>query len=304
MPLAPEYEAMFAELAKEPAPALSDLPPEDGREVYRMMRPVEPDLVIGSITDMDANGVPVRVYRPEGVDTPLPVVVFYHGGGWVIGDLDTADAACRDLSQNLPCVVVSVHYRLAPEHPFPAPVDDSYTALEWVANEADELGGNGQIVVAGESAGGNLSAVMSLRSRDRGGPEIAAQVLLYPVVGADLSRDSYQRNGEGYLLELSTMHWFWDLYVADAAERANPDASPLLAESHANLPPAIVVTAEFDPLCDEGAEYAKRLEAAGGQVVHHHFDGLVHDFFATARMFPCSRTAVDTVYGSLRAVLG
>ncbi len=303
MPLAPEYEAMFAELAKEPAPAISELPPEGGREMYRLMRPVEPDLPIGSVEDADADGVAVRIYQPSTGASERPVVVFYHGGGWVIGDLDTADAACRDLSENVGCTVVSVDYRLAPEHPFPAPVDDSYTALCWVADNMAQLGGNGQIVVAGESAGGNLAAVMSLRARDSDGPSITGQLLLYPVVDADLSRDAYVRNGEGFLLTTDTMRWFWNHYCPEP-QRKHPDASPLLAESLSGLPPAIVVTAEFDPLCDEGAEFARRLQAEGSEATLHQFDGLVHDFFATARMFGSSRRAVDEVYGSLKQLLG
>lgn len=302
MPLAPEYEAMFAELAKEPAPAISELPPEGGRQMYRLMRPVEADLPIGSVEDTDADSVAVRIYQPSAGTGKRPVVVFYHGGGWVIGDLDTADAACRDLAESVGCTVVSVDYRLAPEHPFPAPVEDSYTALCWVAANMDRLGGNGRIVVAGESAGGNLAAVMALRARDTNGPPIAGQLLLYPVVDADLSRDSYTRNGEGYLLTTDTMRWFWNHYCPEP-QRKHPDVSPLLAESLSGLPPAIVVTAEFDPLCDEGAEFARRLKAEGTDATLHQFDGLVHDFFATARMFGSSRRAVDEVYGALKQLL-
>ncbi|MCP5178549.1 MAG: alpha/beta hydrolase [Pseudomonadales bacterium] len=306
MPLAAEYEAMFQQLASQPAaPALSELPPAGGREMYRMMRPVEPDLAIGSVENCTIAGrqgdIPLRIYTPAG-EGKRPVVVFYHGGGWVIGDLETADAACRDMANGLGAVVVSVDYRLAPEHRFPAAVDDSYDALCWADANRDSLGGDGRLLVTGESAGGNLAAIMCLRARDAAGPAITAQLLLYPVVDADMSRDSYRRNGEGYLLTTDTMQWFWDQYCP-VDQRGNPDASPLRATSHANLPPAIVVTAEFDPLCDEGAAYAAALNAAGVAVQHTCYPGLVHDFFATARLFPCSRAAVDDVYATVKRAI-
>lgn len=309
MPLAPEYDAMLKQLAAQPGPAMSDLPASAGREMYRMMRPVVAELPIGSINDRTIRGrlgdIPLRIYTPApGAvnDGPKAIYVNYHGGGWVIGDLDTSDAACRDIANALGCIVVSVDYRLAPEHRFPAAVDDSYDALCWVAVNSASLGGNGKILVGGESAGGNLAAVMCLKARDEGGPAIAAQVLLYPVTDADMTRDSYRRNGEGYLLSTDTMRWFWDTYCPPD-QRTHPYASPLRAINLRDLPPAIIATAEFDPLCDEGAAYAGALAAAGVNVSYTRYPGMIHDFFATAGMFASSRAAANDVYAAVKRYL-
>jgi acetyl esterase len=293
MPLAPEYQAMLAELAQAEAPAMRDMTPAQAREAYRMMRPVNPDLTGCSISDASCPGpagneIPLRIYRPDGKG-PFGILVYFHGGGWVIGDLDCADAACRDLAATADCIIVSVDYRLAPEHPYPAAPDDCMAATAWVADQASALGGNGRLAVGGESAGGNLAAVVSQQARDRGGPAIDFQLLLYPVVDADLSRGSYQENGEGYLLDTETMRWFWGHYCPDEAPRREPAASPLLAPNLANLPPALVLTAEFDPLRDEGAAYAQALRDAGSEATYQCLDGLIHDFLATAAFFQSAR---------------
>lgn len=311
MPLVPEYQAMLEALAAEPGPPIPEMTPEEARALYRMMRPLNEDLAVGEVIERGVPGpageVPLRIYRPQA-SGPHPVVVFFHGGGWVIGDLDTADAACRDLCETAGCVVASVDYRLAPEHRFPAAVDDCYAALEWVAANGGELGGNGRLAVAGESAGGNLAAVLSLKARDEAaskidGPQIDFQLLLYPVVDHDLSRPSYVDNGSGYILETPTMHWFWDHYCPDPASRSHPYASPLKADDHSGLPPALVMTAEFDPLRDEGNLYAETLAAAGTQAEAICYDGLVHDFFATAQQFKASRAPFETACAALRKAL-
>lgn len=311
MPLVPEYQAMLEALAAEPGPPIPEMTPEEARALYRMMRPLNEDLAVGEVIERGVPGpageVPLRIYRPQAPG-PHPVVVYFHGGGWVIGDLDTADAACRDLCETAGCVVVSVDYRLAPEHRFPAAVDDCYAALEWVAGNGGELGGNGRLAVAGESAGGNLAAVLSLKARDEAaskvdGPQIDFQLLLYPVVDHDLSRPSYVDNGSGYILETPTMHWFWDHYCPDPASRSDPYASPLKADDHSGLPPALVMTAEFDPLRDEGNLYAETLAAAGTQAEAVCYDGLVHDFFATAQQFEASRAPFETACTALRKAL-
>jgi acetyl esterase len=305
MPLAPEYEAMFTALAAEPGPKISELSPAEGREMYRMMRPVNPELAIGAVEDRtvetDSGAIPVRIYRPSAKGL-LPILMNFHGGGWVIGDLDTADAVSRGLAEAAGCIVISVDYRLAPEHVYPAAVDDAYAATCWAAANAAELGGSGRLAVTGESAGGNLAAVVCQKARDEGGPAIDFQLLAYPVVDHDLSRASYDENGEGYLLEKDTMVWFWDHYCAPE-RRSEPAASPLLAESLANLPPAVVLTAEFDPLRDEGAAYAEALAAAGVPAKHICFEGLVHDFLATAELFGCSKAAFDQAVEELRQAL-
>ncbi len=305
MPLAPEYEAMFAALAAEPGPKISELSPAEGREMYRMMRPVNPELAIGSVEDRvietDAGAIPVRIYHPAA-GGPLPILMNFHGGGWVIGDLDTADAVCRSLAEAADCIVISVDYRLAPEHVYPAAVEDAYAATCWAAANAAALGGSGRLAVTGESAGGNLAAVVCQKARDESGPVIDFQLLAYPVVDHDLSRQSYADNGEGYLLETGTMVWFWDHYC-EPERRSEPAASPLRAESLAGLPPAVVLTAEFDPLRDEGAAYAEALAAAGVRAKHICFDGLVHDFLATSGLFGCSKAAFEQAVAELKQAL-
>ncbi|MEQ8858577.1 MAG: alpha/beta hydrolase [Pseudomonadales bacterium] len=306
MPLAPEYQAMLAELAAADGPAIADLSPAEGRELYRLMRPLDPEAPVVQVADRSIPGpggaLAVRVYTPEGPG-PFPVYVNFHGGGWVIGDLDTADTVCRGIATTAGCVVVSVDYRLAPEHRFPAAVEDAFAATAWVAGHMAELNGNGRLAVGGESAGSNLAAVVCQQARDRNGPAIDFQLLLYPVTDCDLDRASYRENGNGYLLELNTMRWFWDHYCPDPAERQSPQASPLRAADLSGLPPALVVTAEFDPLRDEGEAYAAALAAAGTPAEAIRYDGLVHDFFATARMFPCSRAGFDHACEALRTAL-
>lgn len=307
MALAPEYQAMFDQLAKNgPAPGISDLPVPDGRSVYRSMRPVNSELPVHKIEDFNIEGplgeIPVRVYRPAG-DGPFGVLVYFHGGGWVIGDIDTADAVCRELSTLAELVVVSVDYRLAPEHLYPAAVVDSYAVVCWVAENQRQLNGNGKIGVAGESAGGTIAAVISQMARDENGPTIAFQCLLYPVIDHDLGRESYALNGAGYLLETATMKWFWDTYCPDEAARKHPSASPIRAESLADLAPALIMTAEFDPLRDEGEAYGAALNAAGGTAEVVRCEGLVHDFLSTAAVFECSRAPFLSAVEKLKSHL-
>jgi len=307
MPLAPEYQAMLAQLAEQPGPKLSELSAAEGREMYRLMRPLNDQLEVGRVEDRrvpaPTGEIPVRIYTPAG-DGPFGILVNFHGGGWVIGDLDTSDAVCRGFCRAANCIVVSVDYRLAPEHVYPAAVDDAYAATCWVAENAAQLGGSGKLAVTGESAGGNLAAVVARRARDENGPKIDYQLLAYPVVDHDLSRQSYADNGEGNLLETETMVYFWDQYCPDPERRREPAASPLLAASLADLPPALVITAEFDPLRDEGNAYAAALKAAGVEAEAICFDGLIHDFLATAELFGCSRRAFDQAAAALKSALG
>lgn len=307
MPLAPEYAAMFEQMAEQPpAPGLWEMTPAEGREMYRAMRPLNPDLPIQKSEDRVIAGslgdIPVRIYTPSG-DGPFGVLMNFHGGGWVIGDLDTSDAVCRELATLANVVVVSVDYRMAPEDPYPAAVFDAYDATTWVAANMAALNGNGKIGLTGESAGGNLSAVVALKARDENGPQIAFQCLLYPVVDCDFSRGSYAANGTGYLLETQTMQWFWDTYCPDPAQRKEAFACPLLAADLSNLPPALVVTAEFDPLRDEGEAYAAALTAAGNQATAVRYDGMVHDFMATASMFESSRKGLLETVTSIKTHL-
>ncbi|NKC01550.1 MAG: alpha/beta hydrolase fold domain-containing protein [Pseudomonadales bacterium] len=300
MPLAPEYAAMFEQLAaQEPGPPIYELSPADARELYRAMRPVVPELPVHKIVDQTITGslgdIPVRIYTPGG-DGPYGVLVYFHGGGWVIGDCDTCDAVCREISTLGDLVVVSVDYRMAPEDVYPASVIDAYDATAWASNHMADLNGNGKLGVAGESAGGNLSAAVSLKARDEDGPEIAFQCLLYPVTDSDLSRPSYAANGEGYILETATMAWFWDTYCPDQARRSEAHAAPLRAADLGNLPAALIVTAEFDPLRDEGEAFAEALKSAGNEAEWVRYDGMVHDFFGTAVVFESSRAGfLETV---------
>ncbi len=301
--LAPEYAAMFAQLAEAPGPAIVDLSPADARVMYRAMRPVNPDIEVGNVRNATCPGpggnIPLRIYTPKG-SGPFGVLLNFHGGGWVIGDLDTSDAVCRDICKTANVVVVSVDYRLAPEHPQPAAVDDCYAATEWVAANMEELEGNGRIAVGGESAGGNLATVVALKARSDMTVNVAFQLLAYPVVDASMSHPSYTENAEGYLLETKTMHWFWDHYCPDGRQRKHPDLSPANANDLSGMPPALILTAQFDPLRDEGNAYAKALTAAGNDAEVVCYPGLVHDFLATAQMFEASRPGLELACEHLR----
>ena len=304
MPLHPEYDAMLRQLAEQPGPDLVDLPVAAGRELYRAMQPEAADVAVGAVEDVDAGGVPARVYRPPGTG-PFPVAMMFHGGGWVIGDLATADCQSREVCRGAGVVVVSVDYRLAPEHRFPAAAADCYAATAWAAENAERFGGDGaRLAVAGDSAGGNLAAVVALMARDRQGPPIAFQLLVYPVVdGVHFETASYRDSADGYLLTATAMQWFWNHYAPDAAVRRNPYASPLLADSHAGLPPALVLTAEFDPLRDEGEAYAAKLAAAGVAAKHLRYDGFIHGFFSHTRTIPATRAAMRAACAALKEAL-
>ena len=225
----------------------------------------------------DRDEVPVRVFTPEG-EGPFPVTVFYHGGGFVIGDLETHDGLCRHVADATGCVVVAVDYRLAPEHPFPAALEDAYAATEWVAENPEEVDGDGQLAVMGDSAGGNLAAAVTLLARERDGPDIDYQVLVYPAVDHREDRPSWEQNKQGYFLVVEDMEWFAGCYFGSDIHEANPYAFPLTADSHADLPPATVLTAGFDPLRDEGIAYAETLSGAGVSVQHHNYDDMIHGF--------------------------
>ncbi|HSG89540.1 MAG TPA: alpha/beta hydrolase [Pseudomonadales bacterium] len=308
MPLEPVTAELLEQMAAAGAPPMSEMPAAAAREMYRAMQPPAPEIEVGAVEDRvvptPSGDVPVRIYRPAGTG-PFPLHVHYHGGGWVIGDLDTHDADCRELCRGAGCVVVAVDYRLAPEHRFPAAPEDCYAATCWAAEHAADLGARpGPISVGGDSAGGNLAAVVSLMARDRGGPQIALQLLIYPVTDAAMDTVSYRDNADGYLLSADSMSWFWDHYCPDASLRLDPLASPLHAPDLSGLPPALVMTAEFDPLRDEGEAYAERLRAAGVRVDVRRFDGLIHGFFSQARMIPAARAGVDAAVAALVAAHG
>jgi acetyl esterase len=244
--------------------------------------------------------IPVRIYTPDG-KPPFPILVYFHGGGWVVGGIATHDNLCRQLANGAGAVVVSVDYRLAPEHPFPAAPEDCYAAARWIAQNAHTLGGDpGRIAVGGDSAGGNLAAVVSLMARDRGGPPLVHQLLIYPVVDAPCDNVSYRDNAKDYLLTAEMMDWFWNHYVGTGTADRHLLACPLRAASLRGLPPALVFTAEFDPLRDEGEAYAARLREEGVPVRLERYDGMIHGFFGMTALLEQARHAVDDAAATLK----
>jgi acetyl esterase len=245
----------------------------------RFIPPAEPEPV-ADVWDETIPGpggdIPARIYRPNG-ESP-PVLVYAHGGGFVFCDLDSHDELCREFANHIPAVVVSVAYRLAPEHRWPAAADDFYAAARWAAHNASSLGGDEQrVVVGGDSAGGNLAAVTALMARDRGGPSIVGQLLLYPVLAADFNNESYRLFGKGFYNPKPALQWYWDQYVPASADREHRYASPLRANL-TGLPPAVIILAGHDPLRDEGMAYADALDAAGVATVRCAFEGAIHGF--------------------------
>jgi len=266
-----------------------------GRETAEPVAHVEDRTIPGP-----AGEIPVRVYRPSD-DPALPVLVWFHGGGWTIGSLETHDNTCRSLANAVGCIMVSVDYRLAPEHKFPAAVDDAFAATQWVAEHAAGLGGDPKrIAVGGDSAGGNLAAVVSLLARDAGGPELAFELLVYPVTDHEFESASMQENATGYFLELESMRWFYNQYLHDERDGADWRFSPARATDLSGLPPAFVITAEFDPLRDQGEAYARRLEEAGCAVEARRYDGVFHGFFGMRELIDPAQEAFDDVTKALR----
>ena len=245
----------------------------------RFVPPAKPQPVAQIVDDTipgPGGDIPVRVYRPVGEG--LPIVVYAHGGGFVFCDLDSHDSLCRNIANRVPAVVISVAYRLAPENQWPDGAEDVYAVAQWAADNADAVGGDARrVVVCGDSAGGNLAAVSAVMARDRGGPPIAAQLLIYPVIAADFDTESYRLFGKGFYNPKPALQWYWDQYVPALADREHPYASPLRANLE-GLPPAVIVTAGHDPLRDEGSTYADALEAAGVVTVRCHFEGGIHGF--------------------------
>jgi acetyl esterase len=282
MPLDPQMQAILDTMPAGGDVDLSQVPPEAMRPAFDSVGPPGDPQVVGNVENRTVPGpsdpIPVRVYTPEG-EGPFPILMFFHGGGFVLCSLDSHDALARALCNGAEAVVISVDYRLAPEAKFPAGPEDCYAATCWAAENAGEVGGDAaRIAVAGDSAGGNLSAVVSLMAQERGGPSIVHQLLIYPVTSSSADTNSYRDNAEGYFLTKGMMDWFWGHYLENEADGSNPLASPLLAESLVGQPPATVITAEFDPLRDEGLAYARRLDEAGVSTVVKNYEGVVHGF--------------------------
>jgi len=289
-------------------PKLWEIGPQAARAAMRSSIFRGAESPIGRIENRTMKGpggdLALRVYTPLGESADiLPGLIFFHGGGFVIGDLDSHDDLSRCLANGSGCRVVSVDYRLAPEHPFPAAVDDSFAATKYIAAHAAEFGIDPKrLAVSGDSAGGNLAAVVCQLAKAQGGPAIAFQLLIYPVthLGAPVETRSMRENAKGYFLEKESMDWFTALYAPDAAYRGDPRLSPLLAPDLSGLPPAYVVTAGFDPLRDEGRDYADKLDAAGVAVTHVNYPGMVHGFFSMRALIPKAREAVAAAAASVR----
>jgi acetyl esterase len=271
----------------------------------RPAKPVEVGKVENRTIPGPAGEIPVRIYQPLGAgDTHLPVVIYFHGGGFVLCDLDSHDSCCRRLSNGIGAVVVSVDYRLAPEHPFPAAVDDAWAATEWVGSHVDELAGDpARLVLAGDSAGGNLAAVMAMTARDRGAPAIAFQVLIYPVVDQRRKSSLASPHTKSGVLTAAHMQWFTEQYLGVDGNRSSAQVSPILGDL-SGLPDAHVLTGGLDPLCEEGEEYARRLAAGGAKVSVRRYDRGFHGFFNLADHLPDAAQATDDVCTVVRDALG
>jgi acetyl esterase/lipase len=307
--LDPTVRLLLQAIEAQGNPAFESLAPADARKLaVESLKPVagmpEPVRSIENLRIPGPDGeIPIRVYTP---DTPAPRAgfLYFHGGGWVLCDLDTHDVPCAAIARRAGAVVVSVDYRLSPEHKFPAAVTDSYAATTWVTENAGKLGiDRNRICVGGDSAGGNLAAVVALKSRDANGPKIALQVMVYPVTDlSSFDTASYREFADGYQLTKIEMEWFRDMYLADPEDARSPDASPFLARDLHGLPPALVITAECDPLRDEGEAYAKRLQDSGVPVKRTRYAGMIHPFFSFAGALPQAIEAYQEVADAVLAL--
>ncbi len=310
MALDPHLAGTLQMLAAAKAKPTAEGTPEEGRAGYLALTAgsltPEQRVPVAGVQDTTVPGgaghIPARIYRPEGLG-PFPTVAYFHGGGYVIGNLDTHDNMCREICRSAQAVVVSVDYRLAPEHPFPAGIEDAVTAAKWIVAHARELGGSTTVAVAGDSAGGNFSAVVAQQLRDAG-ITLAAQFLIYPAVDHVAAvYPSNEQNAKGYFLEAETMAWFYNHYVGSYANTMDPRLAPLRAADLTGLPPAVIVTAEFDPLRDQGAAYAEALHAAGGQAELISGPGMIHGFFDMGRWSPGAQALVTHSIARFGALL-
>lgn len=299
--LDPHAKQLIDFVASRNLPSFHTLSPVDARVFYKDRRyATQPDpQPVAAVQELavpgPAGNVPVRSYRPHGIsaDAVLPALVYYHGGGHTIGDPDTHDVLCRELCNRSGFAVFSVDYRLGPEHKFPAAVEDSFAALQWIASHATKLAIDaGKLAVGGDSAGGNLAAVMSLMARDQGGPGIAFQLLIYPATDLRFLTPSHKANGQGYLLTTDVIEYFTANYLNKESDRLDWHASPALAKDHRGLPQALVVTAGYDPLCDEGRDYADLLRDAGNRVEYINYPGQIHGFITMGKVIAQANEAV------------
>ncbi|MBG98760.1 MAG: hypothetical protein CMN58_00265 [Solibacterales bacterium] len=307
--LDPDVERLLHRFVLAGRPSLHTLTPEQARANTRALMDLRGNSVaVGSVENTmlpgPAGKIPIRIYRPAGKG-PFPLLIYYHGGGWVLCDLDTHDNTCRIFCALAQCVTVSVDYRLAPEHKFPAAVDDCYAALEYLAKDAIQMGADPlRLAVGGDSAGGNLAAVVAQLARDRGGPVLSHQLLLYPIMDTlSFNTMSYKKFAKGYFLEKAGMEWFCEHYLNDPSDAADPRTSPLLSKDLTRLPAAQIATAGFDPLRDEGAAYARRLKEAGIPVDYICYGEIIHGFAGMVGVIPSAKKAMAEIAERLRQAL-
>jgi acetyl esterase len=308
VPLDPQAQAFIERASSRPAPPPGSVPLADFRAAVRAMSALDYDLQeVAEVRDVvipraGADDLTVRVYRPAG-DGPLPIAVWAHGGSWVRGDVEASDRAWRLVANESGCIVVGVEYALAPESPFPGPLEDVYDAAVWARDHAEEIGGDPRrLIIGGESSGGGVAAGVALLARERGGPEFAQQVLIVPLLDATLSSPSWQELGEDYMLTRPQLEWALGLY-APGVDPSDGLLSPALADDLSGLPPALIVTGEYDPLRDDGERYAQRLEAAGIPATHVRYAGMIHHAVLAPKAIELGRTAyVETARALGRAV--
>lgn len=300
MSLHPQVTALMAKLTALGGSPVWEQTPQQARGRVRL--PVVPEAnahIEDRVIPGPGGNLAVRIYRPAAKG-PLGVLVYFHGGGWVLNSVDTHDHICRALANAAGCIVVSVDYRLAPEHKFPAAIEDAFAATCWAAANAANFGGDPKrLAVGGDSSGGNLAAVTALLCRDRQGPKLCHQLLIYPVTDYNFETESYQQNAKGYVLTKRSMQWFWQHYLPNEASGANPYASPLRADLH-SLPPALVITAEYDPLRDDGEAYAARLKEAGVPVECTQYAGMIHGFLVHMQLLDAGKQAISLAASHLQ----
>ncbi len=308
MALDPQVKALLDQMAAAGQPPFHSGTPEQARAaIAAMLNAFGPGEAVSKVENRKVPGpageIPVRIYRPA--EKTNGILVYFHGGGWVIGDLESHDWLCRALANTSRCAVVSVDYRLAPEHPFPAGPEACYAATVWASHNAEALGSDANhLAVGGDSAGGNLAAVISIMARDRGGPRIRHQMLIYPATDAAMNTASQNEFAQdGFVLSRADMEWFWGHYLHDKRDGENPYASPARSRDLRGLPPADVVTAEYDPLRDEGESYAEQLKKAGTQVTLKRYAGVVHGFVSLAAAIDQGKTAIRELAERMNASL-
>jgi len=309
MPLDDDVQMLINMLSAPGAPSLTSLSVEEARANMRNLTSLRTSVEeLPRVENRNLPGphgdIPVRLFAAS-TESGLPILVYFHGGGWVLGDLDTHDGTCRTLAKLIGGIVISVDYRLAPEHKFPVPLDDCYAAATWAVDNAASIGGDPRrVAVGGDSAGGNLTACVALKARDEGKPRLVHQLLVYPVTDARFDTASYRDNAEGYFLSRADMQWFWNHYLGKPEDATNPYAAPLRSTDFRGLPSATIITAEYDPLRDEGESYGKRLKEAGVPVDVKRYDGVIHGFFSMGDILAKGKVAMQHAADALRKAFG